>query len=196
MQTTTLSFLNMHEHGALLSNVLRARKQSFIIQNRWELPESEGMEFDQYDTPQARHVAIHENGRVLAGLRLAPTTASCGIYSYMIRDAQRGLLGGSIPQHLLYGEAPVDPHVWEATRLFVSHDVPMAERRKVHNALLQEMLNTARDLGAVQLIAIVAAIWPRWTTRYGLDTVAMGPKMAFDGDVFQCIAINLQSKLH
>src|SRR5690606_31273130 len=185
MQTTTLSFLNMHEHGALLSNVLRARKQSFIIQNRWEMPESEGMEFDQYDTPQARHVAIHENGRVLAGLRLAPTTASCGIYSHLIRDAQRGLLGGSIPQHLLYGEAPVDPHVWEATRLFVSHDVPMAERRKVHNALLQEMLNTARDLGAVQLIAIVAAIWPRWTTRYGLDTVAMGPKMAFDGDVFQ-----------
>lgn len=196
MQTTTLSFLNMHEHGALLSNVLRARKQSFIVQNRWELPESEGMEFDQYDTPQARHVAIHENGRVLAGLRLAPTTASCGLYSYMIRDAQRGLLGGSIPQDLLYGEAPVDPHVWEATRLFVAHDVPMAERRKVHNALLLEMLNTARDLGAVQLIAIVAAIWPRWTGRYGLDTVALGPRMTFDGDVFQCIAINLQSKLH
>ena len=169
MQTTTLSFMNMHEYGALFANILRARKQSFIVQNRWDLPESEGMEFDQYDTPQARHLAIHENGRVLAGLRLAPTTARCGIYSYMIRDAQRGLLGGPIPQELLFDEAPVNPHVWEATRLFVAHDVPMAERRKVHEALLQEMIVTARDLGAVQLISIVAAIWPRWTRRYGLD---------------------------
>ena len=39
-------------------------------------------------------------------MRLTPTTARCGIYSYMIRDAQRGLID-TIPHDLLYEEAPV-----------------------------------------------------------------------------------------
>ena len=50
------------------------------------------MEFDQYDTPQSSAVVVHEFGRVLAGVRLLPTTAYCGCYTYMLKDAQRGLL--------------------------------------------------------------------------------------------------------
>mgnify|MGYP002621444743 CR=1 FL=1 len=75
MQTTTLSFANLHNHGELFANIFRARKQSFIVQKRWNLPQTDDMEFDQYDTPMSRWVAIHENGRVLAGVRLTPTTA-------------------------------------------------------------------------------------------------------------------------
>lgn len=81
MQTTTLSFANLHNHGELFANIFRARKQSFIVQKRWNLPQTDDMEFDQYDTPMSRWVAIHENGRVLAGVRLTPTTARCGMYS-------------------------------------------------------------------------------------------------------------------
>ena len=54
MQTTTLSFDNMHQHGALFANLLRARKESFITRNNWDLPQADGMEFDQYDTPASR----------------------------------------------------------------------------------------------------------------------------------------------
>ena len=86
MQTTTLSFANMHNHGELFANLLRARRQSFIVQNRWDLPQAMGMEFDQYDTPASRWVAVHQLGRIYAGIRLTPTTAKVGIYSYMIRD--------------------------------------------------------------------------------------------------------------
>jgi N-acyl-L-homoserine lactone synthetase len=96
MQVTTLSFGNMHNHGELFSNMFRARHETFIQQNKWDLPEADGMEYDQYDTPASRWIAVHEFGHVLAGVRLTPTTARCGIYSYMIRDAQRGLLD-SIP---------------------------------------------------------------------------------------------------
>ena len=81
MQVTTLSFENMHNHGELFANMLRARHQTFIVQNRWDLPEANGMEFDQYDTPASRWVAVHEFGHVLAGVRLTPTTARCGIRS-------------------------------------------------------------------------------------------------------------------
>lgn len=81
MQTTTLSFNNMHNHGSLFSNVLKARRESFIFQRKWDLPEADGMEFDQYDTPQSRWIAVHEFGQVLAGIRLTPTIAKCGMYS-------------------------------------------------------------------------------------------------------------------
>lgn len=195
MQRTTLSFTNIHEHGALFTNILKARKQSFIVQNRWDLPETEGMEFDQYDTPQSRWLAVHEGNHVLGGLRLAPTTARCGIYSYMIRDAQRGLLK-SIPEDLLHGEAPVDPLIWEATRLFVASDVPVIRRALVHNALVNEMFVTARAHGASRILALVSTLWTRWTKRFGLEVEAIGPALHFDNDVFQCISIKLQDKMH
>ena len=123
MQTTTLSFANMHNHGELMANLFRARRQSFIIQNRWELPEALGMEYDQYDTPASRWIAVHQGDQILAGIRLTPTTARCGIYSYMIRDAQRGLLE-TIPKDLLNFSAPVDPGIWESSRVFVAHGTP------------------------------------------------------------------------
>lgn len=196
MQTTTLSFTNMHNHGELFANLFRARKQSFIVQKQWELPEADDMEFDQYDTPQSRWVAIHDGGRVLGGCRLTPTTARCGLYSYMIRDAQEGTLKGTIPQDLLYDRAPVDPQTWECTRVFVNHDVPASIRRRVHGQLVEAMMSSARELGATRLIALTAGNWQRWYGRCGLDAHAIGPMLSIDDAPFQCVSISLASKLH
>lgn len=195
MQTTTLSFANMHNHGELFANLLRARRQSFIVQNKWDLPEAMGMEFDQYDTPASRWIAVHEFGEIRAGIRLTPTTAHCGIYSYMIRDAQRGLLP-SIPADLLNEEAPVAENVWESSRVFVSHSTPMKIRRMVHAQLIMEMMKSARDLGAVRVLCIIPANWPRWATRCGLDAVAAGRVLNIDGEESQCVSINLAGNLH
>lgn len=196
MQTTTLSFANIHNHGELFANLLRARRQSFIVQNRWDLPEAMGMEFDQYDTPASRWVVVHDElGRVLAGNRLTPTTAQCGIYSYMIRDAQRGLLS-SLPADLLYDEAPVDPHCWECTRVFVLHNTPQLIRRRVHGFMVEAMVKSARELGASQLIAITPANWPRWYGRCGLAATGIGPVMFIDDGDYQCVQIDLSNKMH
>lgn len=196
MEMTTLSFANLHNYGELFANLFRARRQSFIVQKNWDLPEAEGMEFDQYDTPQSRWIAIHDLGQVLAGFRLTPTTAQCGIYSYMIRDAQRGVLGGTIPQDLLYADAPVDPHIWECTRVFVNHNITQSQRRKVHFKMVEAMTGSARQVGATRLIALTAANWPRWYGRCGLEAEAIGRKMWIgDGD-FQCVSINLAPKMH
>ena len=48
MQTKTLSFANMHQHGELFADMLRARHELFIRQNRWQLPEALGMESVSY----------------------------------------------------------------------------------------------------------------------------------------------------
>lgn len=195
MQTTTLSFANMHNHGELLANLFRARRQSFIVQNQWDLPEALGMEYDQYDTPASRWIAVHEYGEILAGIRLTPTTARCGIYSYMIRDAQRGLLD-SIPSDLLDFEAPVDPNIWESSRVFVSHTTPMNIRRRVHAHLITEMTKSARELGAHRVLGIIPANWPRWASRCNLDIEAAGRILHFEGYESQCVWVNLTEKLH
>lgn len=195
MQTTTLSFENIHNHGELFVNMLRARKETFIERNKWDLPEALGMEYDQYDTPASRWVAVHDVGRVLAGVRLTPTTARCGIYTYMVRDSQRGLLE-TIPEDLLYDEAPVAPHVWEASRVFVNHDVPQLIRRRVHFNLVAEMTRTARELGATQVLGLIPASWPRWARRCGLDARAAGPVRHIAGVDNQVVVFDLASKLH
>ncbi|PQO22658.1 N-acyl-L-homoserine lactone synthetase [Rhodobacteraceae bacterium WD3A24] len=195
MQTTTLSFENMHNHGELFANLLRARRQSFIVRNKWNLPEALGMEYDQYDTPASRWVAVHHLGEVLAGIRLTPTTARCGIYTYMIRDAQRGLLD-SIPSDLLYEEAPVAENVWESSRVFVAHNTPQRIRRRVHASLIAEMMRSARELGAARVLGLIPANWPRWASRCGLDAKAAGRVMTIDGIENQCVDINLTGNLH
>lgn len=196
MQVTTLSYDNLHNHGELFANMFRARRQTFIEHKKWDLPEANGMEFDQYDTPASRWVAVHEFGRVLAGVRLTPTTARCGIYSYMIRDAQLGLLD-SLPQDLLFDESPVAAHIWESSRVFVSHDVPSKLRLRVQCALIDEMVRSARTFGATSLIGIVPEHSPRLARRTGIDCVPAGRVIETDdGDRSVCINISLATKLH
>lgn len=195
MQTTTLSFDNIHVHGELMTNVLRARHESFIQQNKWDLPHVDGMEFDQYDTPASRWIAVHSGTEVMAGIRLTPTTHKCGIYTYMIRDAQLGLLE-SIPANLLYEEAPVAPHIWESSRIFVSHHVPAKLRMRVQFKLVQEMLSAARAVGASSILGLVPENGPRWGRRIGQEAEVVGPVLNIEGSTSRCIRINLQNKMH
>ena len=196
MQTTTLSFANLHNHGELFANMLRARRELFIVHNKWNLPEAMGMEYDQYDTPASRWVVVHDElGRVLAGNRLTPTTTRCGIYSYMIRDAQRGLLD-TIPAHLLHDEAPVADHIWESSRLFVSHEVPSSIRRRVHAQLIAQLGETVRGLGATHCLTLLAATWPRWADRVGVKMKAMGPVMEIDGIENQVVMMDFSQTVH
>lgn len=194
MLTTTLSVANIHEYGPLFANMLRARHRLFIEHNGWKLPEADGMEYDQYDTPASRWVVVHEeDGTVLAGNRLTPTTTHCGIYSYMIRDAQRGLLD-TIPETLLYNEAPVVPHIWESSRLFVSHDVPSSIRRRVHAHLIAQLGSSVRALGGTHCLTLLAATWPRWAGRVGVKMEAMGPVMSIENVDNQVVLMDFSAE--
>ncbi len=194
MEATTLSYTNLHNHGELFVNFFRARHETFIGRKRWDLPQVDGMEFDQYDTAASRWVAVHDRGQVLAGVRLLPTTHSCGIYSYMIRDAQRGLLG-SIPSQLLWREAPIGQHIWECSRIFVSEAVPARERLGVQFQLIHEMVLSARDLGASMVLGLIPANAPRLARRVGLDCQPIGDVMQI-GEPHVCVEISLATKMH
>lgn len=190
MRSTVLSVQTQHHYGELYAEFLKARKRVFIDAKHWDLPNVDGMEFDQYDTPQSRSVVVHEFGEVLAGIRLLPTTARCGCYSYMLRDAQRGLLEG-IPPHVLYEKAPVADHIWEATRLFVSPDVEAERRIPVQALLLTEMARAAVAGGATHVIGIVPAVFKRWMARLGMGALPLGPKLVIDGDRTQAAVMHV-----
>lgn len=184
VKTTMLSFSNLHLYGDLFVSLLKARKKTFIDRLHWSLPEAEGMEFDQYDTPLSRWIVVHEFGEILAGIRLTPTTARCGVYSYMLRDAQKGMLDG-IPTDVLFFEAPVNTRIWEASRLFVSAEVPAHRRLFVQAALMDQLSQSARSFGATHVIGIVPAVWSRWLRRLDLSAVPVGPKFSIDDTVSQ-----------
>lgn len=195
MQVTTLSFQNIHTHGSLFTDLLRARHRTFIEQAQWDLPQADGMEFDQYDTPASRWVAVHDFGRILAGVRLTPTTHRCGIYSYMIRDAQNGLLD-TIPRNLLDEEAPVADHIWESSRVFVCDDVPAKIRMRVQMQLIAEMVRAGREVGATSVLGLIPATSPRLARRVGLDCVAAGPVLDIGGSASVCVNISMATKMH
>lgn len=195
MEATTLSFQNMHEHGDLLVNLFKARRESFIVQRHWDLPEAEGMEYDQYDTPASRWIAVHEGSKVLAGVRLTPTMAKCGMYTYLIRDAQLGMLK-DIPSNLLNFTAPVDPEIWESSRVFVTKDVPAARRSKVHLLLMNELVRTARAHGIKQVIGLVPSVWSRWIRRLGLVAEPAGPEMNIEGFMSQVALLQVADNAH
>jgi acyl homoserine lactone synthase len=195
MESAALSFANLHNHGELFANILRARRDAFILNNQWDLPQTMGMEYDQYDTPQSRWIAVHEAGRVYAGVRLTPTTARCGIYSYMIRDAQNGLLE-SIPTDLLFDDAPVDEATWEVTRGFIVSDLPASLRQKVRMKLVLEMLCTSRVEGIGRMVALLPSNWHRWAARCKLDMEAAGRNMNMGGIDYQAVWIDFDNQLH
>lgn len=164
----------------------------FVVQKGWDLPEVEGMEFDQYDTPLARWIVIHEGRTILAGIRIAPTTANCGVHSYMLRDAQIGLIAG-LPREALFERAPSSPEIWEATRLFLSKDVPSAQRSDVQTQLMMGMAAAARSVGAKKVIGIVPAVFKRWLKRIGMEAEAVGPAMKIDGDKVQAAIMDMDA---
>lgn len=87
-----LSFRNIHSHGELFGKIMKARKPAQLSDD-WDVTATRNQEFDQHDTPQSRWLAVHDDrGDVLASVRLTPTTAQSGIYSYLMKDAQQGLL--------------------------------------------------------------------------------------------------------
>jgi N-acyl-L-homoserine lactone synthetase len=175
--------------------MLKARHRTFIEGMNWELPNADGMEFDQYDTAQSRWVCVHDGDRVLAGVRLTPTTARCGVYSYMVRDAQRGLLD-AIPANLLDDPAPIASHIWDANRLFVADGVETAIRHRVQLSLMGHMVRSARGLGASILIGLLPIGIPRLARRLGIDMAPAGPVMKIGGVAHRCYFVSMASKMH
>jgi len=91
-----------------------------IEKMKWQLMDSEGIEFEQYDiVGLASYVIAHRGPSVIAGARLIRCDKVVGSpphdYSYMIRDSYLGKI--QLPSDLCDQEPPNDDKSWELTRL-------------------------------------------------------------------------------
>jgi hypothetical protein len=113
METTTLSYDNMHEHGALFPNMLRARHRTFIEAKNWDCPKNRGWSSTSTTPPRAAGAACTTNGRVMAGVRLTPTTADAASTPTWCAMRSAGCWT-RFPGNLCGTPRPIAPHIWDA----------------------------------------------------------------------------------
>lgn len=104
----------------LLKEYHKLRKIAFVDDLGWDVPHYDGYEYDQYDGPRATYILSARDGKCIGGCRVMRTDGRQLIgttsYSYMLRDAQKGLLPG-IPADMCDTELPSDRDAWELTRV-------------------------------------------------------------------------------
>lgn len=180
--TTFITFDTLDVHGGLFTALLRARWRHFVDAREWDLPHVRGMEFDQYDTPLSTYVAIHDGPEILVGYRVIPTTARCFGNSYMVRDAQMGLLP-SLPSDLLDTPAPCDPHIFELTRLFSTDGVDRRKNTIAQALFIKSLGDLAEKLDIDEYIAITSEAVRRHARRLSVDLQPAGPLFDAAGEL-------------
>lgn len=167
MHSIAVDFFNIHEAGAAWNEYWQMRKAEFVDNKGWDLPHTDAIEFDWYDRPGAQWIIVIEDGHCVGGARLLQTSApSYGRETYMLKDAQEGLIHG-IPQEMLPDNLPNDPKIFEATRFFVRRDLSPKRAMAVQKEIVAKTAETARELGGEQLLALMPCKIYRIFRRFG-----------------------------
>ena len=193
MQSTEITFDNLGETGDLFTALLRARYHHFIMVRGWPMPNVRGLEFDQYDTPESVYCAIHDEASVQGGFRITPTTARCMNSTYMLRDAQRGLLP-DLPRDVLDTEAPQDPHIWEVSRVFVSDRLKSRERMLVRHAMGRSFAQLSQKWRINAFLCLTSVTSALLTRRSGLELTRASPRFEAAGEICQAYHLKVRSR--
>jgi N-acyl-L-homoserine lactone synthetase len=168
------SLADSHKYGNILEQMLRLRYKGFIVEEKYEVSNYSGLEFDQYDNPHAKYLLILKGGQAVACARLNRTDFTYNIggsdVSYMAKD----LWGKQIPNNYLLSNS----NTYELTRLYVDSSLETKERavmtRLIVGALYvysvslkvskwlfvthQSLLNVASKIGMTIPFAISVAV--------------------------------------
>jgi acyl-homoserine lactone synthase len=101
---------NRHLYQRELLDSHRLRHACYIVERKWAgLQDRDGLEFDQFDDDSTIYLLSIDNGRVIGGSRMYPTT-------------RPHVLSSICPQLANVKGVPAGPDIWEWTRLFVAKD--------------------------------------------------------------------------
>lgn len=158
-----LNFENAYRHGDALPVLLRMRYGEFVERLKYEVPNYNGMEYDQYDTPAAVYLIWRDAaGNIQAGSRISPTNRP-----YMIRDLW--------PNSVQTTDLPSSPRVWEITRFFVGKHLPDDLRRRAHGELLCAYLEFGQYHGITSYIGTAPPrLWKHTLIKYGWPVEFLG----------------------
>lgn len=173
MKLTTFSFIDRADYHQCYTGFLELRKRVLVDGLGWDLPVTGETESDQYDNPTAVYSAVEYKGRVIAGARAAPCSARWGGWSYMLNDADQGLIPG-IPRGIL-SSYPTENSVWECTR-FVSDDVlgTSEDRLRATRMVVAGLCQLSGGLGASSLMSLSPAPLGRLLRSFGYKVSIVG----------------------
>ncbi|WP_107495549.1 acyl-homoserine-lactone synthase [Thalassobius sp. I31.1] len=196
MQTHIIhtSNLSADQNASLYWQQLVSRKAEFHDRMGWDIPcmgapsvapdADEGLaEADIYDRLDTYYVIASDgDGHLKGNARLIRTTAAFAAgtteWSYMVRDATRGLLPG-MPENLSH-YTPVSSDVWEMSRF-------QAEDAKTTIALFRAAAQFLKSQGATGTVAFSRSGFVKLLTRIGYPSEQVGPDVYYDGKPYTAI---------
>ena len=172
-KSTIFNALDPDGDIGLFQQSLNLRFRTFVVQYGWNLPTIGETESDQYDSIFAHHVLLLDGQRVIATIRLLPTTHDIFGITYMILDAHRGNLPG-MPANIMQREI-VAPTCWEASRMAICKSVPRELIYPTIKQLIQTAQGHIRKHGGDSMLGLMKPQFLRIFSRLGIAAKQFGP---------------------
>ena len=149
-------FFSLRSNPDLALKLFRFRTQLFVEELGWSLPMEDGVERDQFDTPNAVYCALTENEKIVGCFR----AISC----------DRPYLAQGIFPHLATVKSyPTSPDALEISRFGV-----IAGHQAASVVLYSLMVRLAINRNVGRLVAIAELSHERLLNKIGLKTVRYG----------------------
>ena len=149
------SLFDSQKHGDILEKFCKFRYQGFIIEEKYNIPTYGDAEFDTYDNPFARYIAILKDDEIVACSRINRTDIP-----YMAKDCWSHL----IPETFL----PSDPRLYELTRQYASSKLEKIERMKMSRIISAATYFTLLELNASGACHVTHATLLNATEKLGM----------------------------
>jgi acyl-homoserine lactone synthase len=163
IQVHVVSRGNAGPYASVLEKYHRHRHLIYVEERGWaDLRKDDGLERDQFDTPDAVHLIAMSSGEVVGGSRLIPMS-------------QPTLLSEVFPHLVERGAVPRESHSIDWTRMFVVPAHRLGRRpRSVAGALFCGVMEYCLAVGATRVGGIMETFWlPRWQ-EFGWTTRPLG----------------------
>jgi acyl-homoserine lactone synthase len=176
-----ITYANRHLYERELDEHHRIRHRIYVEELHWRglTPRTDGREFDQFDTSEIVYLLGLENGKVVGGLRLMPTT-------------EPHLMSEVFPQFAEIRGVPRRPDVAEWTRIFV-----IPERREEHKAskvgstVIASMIDYGLQEGLSGISVVMNTFWlPRFHS-YGWRVRPLGLPDVHDDEWLVAVLIDV-----
>jgi acyl-homoserine lactone synthase len=155
---------NRHLYERELIEQHRIRYEVYIVERKWDgLQVRNGLEYDQFDDDDTIYILAIENGRVVGGGRMYPTT-------------KPHLMSDVCPQLANVKGVPIGPDIFEWTRLYVVKD--MRDGGRYGSAIVGQLfsggLEYALEEGMTELSLQFEAFWFPRLQQHGWKIKPLG----------------------
>jgi N-acyl-L-homoserine lactone synthetase len=150
----------------LLAQIFRLRHDVFVKERGWDLKTYNGLEFDQFDTPDTMYLAeLDDDGNTIATVRMNPT--------------DKPTLLSDIFADMCEGGPPNSPQTWELTRGAIAKHV---RKTKHFGAIECATIEAALLWGVTAACGLFSVDLLAKKMRTGLDAKPLGQPRMIEGE--------------